>query len=360
MRTAIFHSHKALGAKMIDFCDWEMPLYYTSLIQEHLNVRQKGGIFDVSHMGRVEVEGKDAEKFLNYLSCNEIANKSSGTATYTIFCSEKGTCVEDLIIYKETDYKYFLILNACNRQKDLIHLQHFAHKYNYAVEIRDRYQENGILAIQGPKALILLLQFFPDLKNLSPMHFLSTHYENENIFISRTGYTGENGYEIYASNPLIVTLWNQLIKEGKILGIEPAGLGARDTLRLEMGYALYGHELDETIYPSETVAHWTIKWSKDFLGKPQLIELENSGNKRAEFGIILKGKGIARAGYPVYKEGQQIGKVTSGTFAPSLNQAIAIVLLERNLLEGDSVDIQIRESKVAAQIVNLPFYRKIK
>jgi len=356
-RTALYEAHSALGAKIVDFSGWEMPLQYKGVIQEHLNVRSHVGIFDVSHMGRILVEGPDAEKLLNKLSTNDLFGKKVGSATYTVWCHESGTCVDDLIIYKEASDRFFLIVNAGNRDKDLAHLLQYATSYN--VKVTDRYQEDGILAIQGPNAESLVSRLFPQVKDLKHMHFINASYADEPIVIAATGYTGAGGYEVYASNTTIAALWDKFLLEGKPFGIEPIGLAARDTLRLEMGYALYGHEISDSISPTESVSAWTVKWSKpSFLGKEALQKLENSPTKRHEYGIILIDKGIAREGYPVFQNDKQIGVVTSGTQSPSLNQAIAIVLVERNLQDGDSVEVQIRQNKCRAKVVKLPFYRR--
>jgi aminomethyltransferase len=372
-KTALYASHIALGAKMTDFCDWMMPLQYRGGVQEHRAVRAAGGIFDLSHMGMIDVEGEEAEPFLEYLSTHQVSGASPGSAIYTVFCSEKGTCIDDLIVYKENAQKFFLVVNACNRQKDLAHLQHWAQKYR--VKVRERFTEEGIIAVQGPAsadllAAIGLISPAENKRRLEPtlhttdeilpyMHFQKLLYRQEPLILSRTGYTGERGYELIAPNHSIICLWEELLKEGQALGIAPAGLAARDTLRLEMGYALYGHELDDTLSPSETVARWAISWSKpDFLGKQKLIALEQAAHRRSEQGVLLEPGGLARAGFPVFYGGGLIGKVTSGTYSPSLNRAVAIVLLERNLHEGDSVDIQIREHRVAARIVKLPFYKQ--
>lgn len=353
MKTALFEAHRALGAKIVDFCGWEMPIQYKGIIQEHQAVRSHVGIFDVSHMGRIFVEGLGAEALLDYLSTNTISDKKDGTATYTVWCRESGTVVDDLIIYRVSKTKFFVVVNAGNREKDLIHLLH--HSAARDVIINDRYHEDGILAVQGPKALALITDLFPKTCDLKPMHFLSVPYKDQQIVISRTGYTGENGVEIYAPNDVIVDLWSVLLEKGRPYGIEPIGLAARDTLRLEMGYALYGHELSDAIMPNESVSAWTIKWDKpDFLGK-HAIEA-SSQKARYEYGIALKDKGIAREGYPVFQNGKQIGVVTSGTLSPTLNQAIAIVLVEKKLQEGDSVEIQIRQNLCEAQVVSLPFY----
>lgn len=355
MQTALLENHRALGGKIVDFCGWQMPVQYKGVIQEHQAVRSNIGIFDVSHMGRIMVEGLGAEALLDYLSTNNIAGREDGTATYTVWCAEDGTVVDDLIIYRESATKFFIVVNAANRDKDLIHLLHYSNARD--VIIYDRYHEDGILAVQGPKALELIAKLFPDTHGLEHMHFISVPYKGEQIVISRTGYTGENGVEIYAPNKLIVELWNELLEKGRPYGIEPVGLAARDTLRLEMGYALYGHELSDGIMPIESVSAWTIKWDKpDFLGK-HALELSLKAHKyRHEYGIILEGKGIAREGYAVEHEGKLIGTVTSGTLSPTLHQSIAIILVDKKLKEGDSVEVQIRQNLCSARVVSLPFY----
>lgn len=353
MKTCLYERHVGLGAKIVDFCGWEMPVQYTGIIQEHLAVRKKVGIFDVSHMGRILVEGPETEKFLDYLSTNKIVGKKDLTATYTLWCAENGGCIDDVIVYKKDNTHFFVIVNACNREKDLLHLK--KESLPFKVEIFPLFAD-GILAIQGPHSLSLIQKIFPAASALSHMHFLLSEYMNKEIILSETGYTGAGGFEIYAPCEVIISLWDRLLSEGKLLGILPVGLGARDTLRLEKGYALYGHELSDDILAAETVSAWTIKWEKsDFLGKKALEKWEKSSKKRTEYGMMLKGSGIAREGYPVFKGGNLIGKVTSGTFSPSLNKAIAIVLLEENLKPGDFVDVQIRQNLVQAEIVELPF-----
>jgi aminomethyltransferase len=225
--------------------------------------------------------------------------------------------------------------------------------------VADHYRSDGILAVQGPLSRDLLSKLFSEVSTLTAMHLTSVNYQNQSVIVSQTGYTGEEGFEIFAKQDVIVLLWDRLLEEGQSFGIEPIGLGARDTLRMEMGYALYGHEISGEILPNESVSAWTIKWQKkEFLGKTALEMLESSSNKRFEYGIVLQDKGIAREGYPIFHQGAMIGKVTSGTLSPSLNQAVAIVLVERNLKEGDSVEVQIRQNKCMAKVVRLPFYRK--
>jgi aminomethyltransferase len=347
MRTILYDQHCALGAKMVDFCGWEMPIHYQGILHEHAVVRNRVGIFDVSHMGRLSVEGKEAEKFLDYLSTNKITDKSDFSATYTLWLNEKGRCLDDVIIYRLKAFHFFVIVNAGNRAKDLKHLQTQAQ--NFDVKIKDHYQEEGILAIQGPKAENLVKSLFSEASQLKKMHFVPLTFKGQTLILSRTGYTGEDGFEIYAKNTLIQELWLGFLKEGA----EPIGLGARDTLRLEMGYPLYGHELSENIYPHETIANWTIRWNKEFLGKKAI---ESQLADYHQYGVELIEKGIAREGHQVYKEGHLIGQVTSGTFSPTLSRAIALVFVERALEVGDLVDIQIRQNKVKGKVVKLPFF----
>jgi len=356
MKTALYERHLALGAKIVPFAGWEMPVQYKGIVAEHMAVREAVGLFDVSHMGRIFVEGDQAESFLDYLSTNKIVDKPDGSATYTVWCDEKGHCVDDVIIYKYHSRKFCVVANAGNRQKDLKHMQEQAK--NFRVVIQDRFEEEGILALQGPKAEALMSQFCDKVKELKPMHFL----EMEGSVIARTGYTGAGGFEIAAPNKLIVEWWDRLLEKGKEMGIMPVGLGARDTLRLEMGFALYGHEIDETISPNESVASWTIKWDKgNFIGKQSLEALEQSGAKRKEYGIRMIDKiGIPRQGCSVLLEGKTIGKVTSGSFSPVLNESIAIILVQADLKPGDQVEIQIRQQVGHAQVVQLPFVRKQK
>lgn len=357
MKTVLYDRHLALGAKMVDFCGWTMPLSYTSIIAEHLAVREKVALFDISHMGRILVSGPDAEAFLDYISTNVILGKADGSATYTVWSQELGGCVDDVIVYRQNAESYFVVVNACNRQKDLEHLKNEAPAFN--VTLRDLYAEEGMLALQGPLAISLISRLdsqFSAVLKLKPMQFCQVNFQDVSITISRTGYTGAGGVEIYAPKLQIIDLWDLLLKTGVAEGIMAAGLGARDTLRLEMGYALYGHEINEDISANESVSAWTVKFDKrDFLGKTALELIEESPNKREEHGIVMIEPGIARSGYPVFQEGVEIGTVTSGTQSPTLNKAIAIVLVEKVLLPDELVEIKIRDNFVKAKVVKLPF-----
>ncbi len=354
MKTALYDKHVALGAKIVDFAGWEMPLQYKGIISEHQAVRQRAGIFDVSHMGRIVVSGTDAEPFLDHLSTNVILGKPYLSAIYTVWANEQGGSIDDVIVYKQSPTHFFVVVNAGNRQKDLDHLKQHAKLFD--VKLKDLYRDGGILAIQGPQALTIAAKIFREAAEIVPMHFIPTTYQGEEIILSGTGYTGAGGLEVYGCGDAIVELWERFLNEGKNSGIEPIGLGARDTLRLEMGYALYGHELSDLIVPNESVSAWTVKWKKgDFIGKATMLDLEQDSKKRTAYGIVLLDKGIAREGYDVFMNGVPIGQVTSGTFSPTLNQAIALILVQGRLREGDIVDVQIRQNRVRARVVSLPF-----
>ncbi len=351
--TVLYPKHKKLGAKMAEFAGFEMPIQYKGIIQEHLAVRENVGIFDVSHMGRIIVKGTGAEALLDTLSTNKIAGKKPGSATYTVWCHTHGGCVDDLIVYRLGTEEFFIVVNASNREKDLEHLQRHANSYD--VEIISCYDTEGIVAIQGPKAVELVSEIFPEASEMKPMKVQRVGLLGETALLASTGYTGSGGFEVYASNQAIDRLWDLCLEKGKRLGIQPAGLGARDTLRLEMGFALYGHELADDIYPTETVSCWTVKLNgRDFVGKEALQKLQT---KRHQFGAIVEKGGIAREGCEVFFKGESIGKVTSGTFSPSLKQAIAIVLVDRKLEIDDSIEIQVRQRRLSARVVKMPFYK---
>jgi aminomethyltransferase len=354
MKTALYERHRSLDARMVDFQGWEMPLHYKGILHEHHKVRKEVGLFDVSHMGRILVKGQEAEIFLDYLSTNKIASKSDFSATYTTWANSEGGCIDDVIIYKHPSQNYSVIVNASNRQKDLDHIKKYSRSFE--VQIEEHFDTDGILAVQGPLALDLAGRIFPEALPIKPMRFQSISYKKTPIILSGTGYTGAGGFEIYASNPIIVDLWDRLLEDGKTFGIEPVGLGARDTLRIEKGYALYGHELSDSIAPTESVAAWTVHWNKDdFLGKNKLVELETNPLKRSSYGMVLLDKGIAREGSEIYDEGRLVGKVTSGTFSPTLNKSIAIICVQGQYNIKQKLEVEIRQRRIPAEIVALPF-----
>ena len=358
MRTALYDRHLVLGAKMVSFAGWEMPVQYQGILAEHKAVRQTVGLFDVSHMGRIKVSGPDAEHLLDFLSTNCLVGKTAGSAVYTVWCHAHGGSVDDVIMYKVDDTHFFVISNASNRDKDLIHLRTQAQLQGFDVEIHEVFNQAGIIALQGPSAFTLLASLVPEVRTLKPMHFLPLKGKEE-LFISRTGYTCAGGFEFYGSAERIVEWWDLLMDKGQNYGIQPIGLGARDTLRLEMGFALYGHELSDTIAPNESVSAWTVKWDKPhFLGKKALEKIEESPKKRFPFAVRLLERGIARQGCPVLKEGRCMGEVTSGSFSPTLGEGIALILVTSPLQIGEQVALQIRQTLCHAQVVELPFVRK--
>lgn len=356
MKTALYDRHVALGAKMVSFAGWEMPIQYQGIIAEHRAVREDVGLFDLSHMGRIAVEGEGAIPLIDFLSTNQMQGKKDGSATYTVWCDEKGMSIDDLIVYQIDPSHLFVVANAANRVKDLAHIQTQADK-QYTVNIDSAYEREGILALQGPQAGPLLSTFIPEAGALKPMHFI--YLPNEEIYISRTGYTGAGGYELFGPADRMVTWWDLLLDKGRKWKIQPIGLGARDLLRLEMGFALYGHELSEEIAPTESVSAWTVKMDKPaFLGKDALKEIEKNGKKRFAYGLASLDKGIARQGCEVFLRDEAIGVVTSGTYSPTLGRSISLILVRTPLRQGEEVIVKVRQTFHHAQVVELPFVRK--
>jgi len=349
-KTLLYERHCALGAKMADFYGWQMPIQYKGALAEHNAVRKGAGLFDVSHMGRIKISGKEAKPFISYLATNKIRK----TTTYTVLADEKGGSVDDVLIFQEDPENFCLVANASNRQKDLEHIQKTAKPY--AVEVAPLFDKEGILALQGPEAAALLATLFPEAEKLKPFSFIQIAYKGGALFLSRTGYTGEDGFEIYVPNSLIGELWDHLLASKIAM---PAGLGARDTLRLEMGLALYGHELSDKIAPTESVSRWTVKFDKEaFLGKEALLKLEDSPEKRNAYGALLLDRGIAREGHPVFYREKKIGEVTSGTHSPTLKRSIALLLVSETLSFDEEVEIEIRGRRCRAQISKLPFLQR--
>ncbi len=356
MRTPLYWKHISHGARFLLFNNWVMPLHYPKgTVFEHQIVRKESGIFDVSHMGRIAIVGEDAETLLDSLSVNRLTRRADGSTTYTLFANAQGGTIDDLIVYKYHAEHFFIVTNAGNREKVLAHLRQESKPFK--VEVSPCYNGEGILSLQGPLAMGLAKQIIPTLEELTPHHFLETTYLDKPLIAAGTGYTGAGGCEFFVPIASLEPLWDALVAAGA----EPIGLGARDSLRLEMGYALYDHELSETIAPTESVAAWTVNGElRNFLGKAALQALEKSPTKRHAYGIRLLDKGIAREGHEVWKGEKKIGLVTSGGYSPSLNQAIALILVQEPLNSGDIVSIPIRETRADAKIATLPFYQPLK
>jgi aminomethyltransferase len=347
METALHQNHLDLGAKFTTFSGYELPLHYGSILQEHAAVREKCGIFDVSHMGRIEITGKDTIPFLNSLSTNSLNQPVYGKGLYTIFCNNEGFPVDDVILFPESAEKAFLVANAGNKNQVLEHLK--SHKGSFSIEIEPCFEGQGILSLQGPQSSQRIASWAPKLNRLEFQRLPNQ------LIVSRTGYTGEDGYELMGDLRQLKPLFIKFTEEG----VQPCGLGARDLLRLEMGYALYGHELSHSISPIESVSAWCVKLKDhDFLGKEAIHTLKISGKARYAIGAIGQTRAIAREGSQVFKNDEEIGYVTSGSYSPSCSAPICCLLLNKRVAEGENLAIKIREDFHPFQAVLLPFIHK--
>ena len=357
--TALNKKHKELGAKMLPFAGFEMPIQYEGVNSEHETVRNKVGVFDVSHMGNFFVEGPEALDFLQYITSNDVSKLTPGKIQYSCFPNEKGGIVDDLLVYKLDEDKYMLVVNGANLQKDWDWINQYAS--NFKVNLKDLSDQYSILAVQGPNSPELMQRMAGDSANLKDLKFytwtkadLAGH---KDILVSATGYTGEKGYEIYVDNKYVEEIWDELFKQGKDLGLKPVGLGARDTLRLEKGYCLYGNDIDDTTSPIEAGLGWITKFTKDFINSENLKRQKEEGVSRKLVGFKLKDKGIARHGYDIVdKHGNKIGVVTSGTMSPSLKEAIGMGYVPFELSKpGSEIFIQVRKKQIPAEVVKMPF-----
>ena len=354
--------HRELGARMVPFGGWDMPVQYSGVIDEHLAVRSAAGLFDVSHMGEVMVEGPEALALVQHLTTNDASKLVDGQVQYSALCRPDGGTVDDVTVYRFGPEKFMFCVNAANTIKDFAWMEqvHAAGKLDN-VSLRNVSHDFAQLALQGPTAPEILSRLTDsDLDAIAYYRFAEGEVAGTPTIISRTGYTGETGYELYAPADKGAELWQALSDAGKDNGLVPVGLGARDTLRLEMGYALYGHELSDTISPLEANLGWITKLDKgDFVGRDALLAQKEAGVPRRLVGFTMDAPGIPRAEYPVFREGKGVGVVTSGTQAPSLKQGVGLALLESSAAEiGASIEIGIRSRKVAATITKPPFVKK--
>lgn len=361
-RTRLYDTHVKLGAKMVPFAGYEMPLQYTSIREEHLAVREKAGLFDVSHMGEFLVKGKDAEVFLNYVTSNDVSKLATGQAQYTCFPTPEGGIVDDLIIYRLVDEdgekSFMLVVNADNIEKDWNWLM--GHKKD-KVTMENISEATSLYALQGPRAAEILKKLTDvDLEGIKFYHFtIGTVAGIENVIISGTGYTGSGGYELYVHNDAEIGLWDALLRAGEGSELTPAGLGARDTLRLEMGYCLYGHEIDETTSTLEAGLGWISKMSKgDFLGKKFLAEQKENGVRKKLIAFTLDTRRVPRQGYEIVNRHEQVvGYVTSGTMSPCLEMPIGMGYVNIGHLK-DSLSVKVRNKTFPLDKTKPPFYKK--
>ena len=362
-RTQLYRIHEQT-AKLTDFAGFKMPLWYKGVIPEHLAVRNSVGIFDISHMGRVMATGVDAERFLNYVITNDVSKLSSNAAQYSVMCNESGGIMDDFVVYRFETERFMAVFNASNREKDYNWMA--AHAKGFNVKIEQVSDDVGMLAVQGPNAEKTLQKISAeDLSRIERFKCSPARLSNIDVFLARTGYTGEDGFEVFVWNASLtkpenaLNLWNAIVAAGRPFGIEPCGLGARDTLRLEAGLCLYGSDIDENTTPLEAGLSFVVKLQKDkFIGKETLLKQKTEGIKRRRVGIQLLDQGIPRPGFEICSaSGEKIGQLTSGTFSPLLKYGIGMGYVPVDQAqEGNAVSVKIRDKLAKARTVSFPFY----
>lgn len=354
-KTCLHDRHVALGALMSPFGGFDMPIQYKGITEEHNAVRHEVGVFDVSHMGEVRVKGADACKFVNHIFVNDVTGAPDGQIFYGMMCNEKGGTVDDLLVYKVSDDEYFLVINASNIAKDVDWI--LKNSEGFDVEIIDQSPYYGEVTIQGPKAEETVEQVLNiPVKDIPFYNFKTIHIDGEDIIVSRTGYTGEDGFEVYGSHDFTRKTWDKLMDAS----VQPCGLGCRDTLRFEVGLPLYGDELSEDITPIEASLSMFVKLDKpEFIGKEALATQKADGVKRRIVGIELEGNAIPRHGYPVEIDGKQIGEITTGYRSISTGKSVAMAMIEKPYDKlGTNVEVRIRKKTFPAKVIKKRFYDK--
>lgn len=362
-QTPLNATHRRMGARMVDFGGWDMPVQYPAgTIEEHLRTRNHAGLFDVSHMGEIDITGPDAIAFINYITSNDASKLADGQAQYSALTTERGTVIDDLLVYRFAPDKFTLVVNAGTTDKDWDWIT--SHQGKYAVDLKNVSADYCQLALQGPKALKILARLSDlPLAEIKYYHFREGKVDGVSAIVSRTGYTGEDGFEVYAAANKAEQLWDRLLEAGNFgspEGVLPCGLAARNTLRLEAAMALYGHEIDETTTLFEANLGWICKLNKgEFIGREVLAKQKEEGPKRRLAGFEITGRGIARDGQDVVVNDNRVGRVTSGSPAPSLKKNIGLAYVPSALAtEGQRIQIDVRGRLVEAQIVKTPFYKR--
>ncbi|MBM78135.1 MAG: glycine cleavage system protein T [Crocinitomicaceae bacterium] len=357
-KTALFKKHQELGAKMVPFAGYEMPVQYKGVNIEHQTVRDHVGMFDVSHMGEFILSGPNALDLIQKVSSNDAAKLFPGRAQYAYLPNENGGVVDDLIIYMIEEEKYMLVVNASNIEKDW----NWISKHNDNAEMKNISDDMSLLAIQGPKAISLLQELTNEnLNEISFYHFKTMNFAGlDDIIVSATGYTGSGGFELYVPNASAAEVWDKIMEIGPKYGLEPIGLAARDTLRLEMGYCLYGNDIDESTSPIQAGLGWVTKFTKSFINDDDIKLEKENGVSRKLIGFELLERGIPRKGYNIIDEnGNTIGVVTSGTMGPSVKKSIGLGYVEADLAKpGSKIYLSIRNKSISAEVVKLPFYKR--
>ncbi len=359
-RTPLYECHRESGARLVEFAGWEMPVQYAGVIDEHRAVREAAGLFDVSHMGEIRVTGSGAEAFVQRLTPNDVTKLAPGRAHYSGLLTERGTYVDDLLVYRLGDEELLLVVNASNAEKDF---DWIASRADASVQVEDVSGDYALLALQGPKAISILQRLTAtELAPIRYYRFASGQVDGRPAILSRTGYTGEDGFELYVAPGDAAHLWRTLLATGAADGLVPAGLGARDTLRLEAGMALYGHEIDDATTPWEAGLDWVVKLDAgEFVGRQALVEQKERGIARRLVGFEVEGRGIARQGHEVVAGGEAVGAVTSGTFSPTFGKALGMAYVPVGMAaEGTPLELSVRGKALPAKVVGLPFYRRPK
>jgi len=341
---------------MVDFGGWELPQQYTSIRDEHLAVRKVAGLFDISHMGRLVVEGAGAEAYLQHLMTNDLAPLGAGHAIYTLMCKEDGGAIDDLVIYRETEDRFLVVVNASNREKDTAWMRKHL---GQGVTLEDHTPDLSLIAFQGPKAHELLPRGSSETEDIPYFGFRPGKVAGVSGLISRTGYTGEDGFELFIDSKDVVKVWDAILDEGKSAGVLPAGLGARDATRLEAALRLYGNDMDETVNPYEAGLGWTVKLGKgEFVGRDALVAVKEQGAKRTLIGFKTEPGNIPRHGAAVSHAGRRVGVVTSGTHSFFLGYPVALAMIEvPSFPVGEKIAVEVRGREAQAEVVKLPFYR---
>ncbi len=353
-RTPLYETHLRLGAKIVPFAGWEMPVYYSSIMAEHKAVREAAGLFDIGHMGVVSISGASSLQYLQKLLSNDVSRLDAGSSQYSIILNRSGGVIDDIFVYRLPDH-YMLIINASNTDKDIAWMKK---NNSEGVEIKDLKDNMTLLALQGPKAQEILQKICDvDLKTLGHHKITNAHVLNFPSLISRTGYTGEDGFEMFFAGSNAEAIWNKLID----LGAAACGLAARDSLRLEAGMPLYGHEYNEGITPLETPFTFAVKLDKgDFIGREAIVQHKEEGISKKLVGIRLKETGVPRQGYKIFKDNRVVGYITSGTMSPTLKVPIGMGYVRIEYSEnGSTLDVEIRGKLVKAEIVKLPFFKRL-
>ncbi len=355
-RTPLFAKYAELGAKIVPFAGYEMPIQYEGIVAEHRAVRNNAGLFDLSHMGEFFFKGRGAGATLDRLVSSDIAGLAVGQARYGLLTNERGTIVDDVIVYRISDGEYMMVVNAANIAKDRAHV--LAHLGD-DVALDDRSYATALVAIQGPQAAdILAAQTDADVKALPSFGVTHGRVAGARATLARTGYTGEDGFEVFVANADAAKVWDALLAAGRAEGIKPIGLGARDTLRLEARFSLYGNDIDETTDPIEAGLGWTCKLDKEFTGRDVIAAKKTEGPKRKIVGLVVEG-GVARHGHEVTQDGTVVGQVTSGTYGPTVEKNIALAYVPTPLSKvGTALGVRIRGKDVPATVVKTPFYRR--